>query len=101
MRRYTTPTLPLIVQGIDLTGADVWVTLAQKAHIITVDDANMELDEDGNTVISVDLTQFQTAEFREGTMKVQVNWIDELGRRNASNEALITVDGNLLDRVLS
>lgn len=101
MRRYTTPELPLIVQGVDITDCDVYVTIAQKTHVLTVDDAAMELDGDGNTVITVDLSQFDTAEFREGSAKVQVNYIDGQGRRNATEEAVITIGGNLLDKVLS
>lgn len=101
MRRYTTPELPLIVQGVDITDYDVYVTIAQKTHILTVDDAAMELDGDGNTIITVDLSQFDTAEFREGSAKVQVNWLDGQGRRNATEEAVITIGGNLLDKVLS
>lgn len=101
MRRYTTPVLPLIVQGVDITDCDVYVTIAQKTHVLTVDDAAMELDGDGNTIITVDLSQFDTAEFREGSAKVQVNYIDGQGRRNATEEAVITIGGNLLDKVLS
>lgn len=100
-RRYTTPVPPLIVSGMDLTTYDVYVTISQGSHSLTIEDAEMELDADGNTIITFDMSQITTAEFREGPAKVQVNFIDDQGRRNATNEAAVTIGGNLLDRVLS
>ncbi len=99
-RRYTTPTPPLIVRDMDLTTYDVYVTITQGAHSLTINDVAMEIDEGGNTVITFDMTQFATAEFREGSAKVQVNFINGQGKRNATNEAVIKIGGNLLDRVI-
>ncbi len=101
MRRYTTPTLPVFVQGIDLTEFDVYVTLAQRTHVKTVNADDMEYNEEGNTRINVDLSQFETAEFREGAIKLQVNWVDTEGKRYATNEATIQMCGNLLEEVIA
>jgi len=101
MRRYTTPTLELVVQGIDLTGYEVYVTLCQQGDEITTQVApeDMAHGEDGTT-ITVDYTQEQTASLEEGRAKVQVNWLDGEGRRNATNIATVRVDGNLLGRTV-
>lgn len=99
MRRYTTPTVTVTVEGVDITGCDVYVTIAQGQHAATFENAPMELV-DSDTAISVDMSQCETAGFRPGLAKVQVNWIDEYGKRNALQEGAIAIDGNLLDRVL-
>ena len=100
MRQYTTPTIPITVEGLDLTAFSVWVTFTQGSHVLTIEDPTMELDVDGNTVLSVELGQCQTAGFRVGMAKVQVNWINQYGKRDATEEGVLPVDGNLLDRVL-
>lgn len=99
MRRYTTPTMELVVQGIDLTGCDVYVTLWQQGDEITtrVGADDMARDDEGTT-ITVGYTQEQTASLDEGRAKVQVNWVDGEGRRNATAIAAIQVSGNLLGR---
>lgn len=100
MRQYTTPSILITVEGIDLTSFDIWVTFTQGAHVLTVQNPPMELDSDGNTVLTVKLSQCDTAGFKVGMLKIQVNWLDEFGERNASRRGIMSVDSNLLDRVL-
>jgi hypothetical protein len=98
MRRYTTPTLSLRVRGADLTDCDVWVSIEQGQLSI---DRRCECTLDGDdTAIELELTQEQTGALRKGSARVQVNWIDEQGHRNATTIKEVDVLSNLLDRVV-
>lgn len=106
MRRYTTPTHDLVVEGIDLTGMDVWVTYRQDGRrLVKMGPDELEsvtYDEDADeSTITVSLTQLQTAQFAVGKRaKVQVNFIDSEDRRNATVIKEITISENLLDEVV-
>ena len=56
--------------------------------------------QDGDTVISVPLSQLQTGGFAEGSVEVQVNWFDSFGHRDATTVAAIQVERNLLAEVV-
>ena len=99
MRRFTTPTVELTVEGVDLTDSDVYVTIWQKGRELTVEDADVTLDGEG-TVIAFALTQEQSATFHAGSAKVQVNWIGTDGHRNATTIEEMSVTQNLLNRVI-
>lgn len=102
MIRWTTPTLAFLVPEPSILGCNVYVTLEQKGRVLTMNDPDVELTEDETGVsIEVHLTQEQTAgfKFRE-PVKVQVNWIDQYGERNATVEKEITVYDNLLKEVI-
>lgn len=105
MIRYTTPILPLEVEGIDLTqNEDVYVTLEQGCIELTKkDDLSMSYDSETNiTSISFMLTQEETAAFSLAkAVDVQVNFINEAGIRDATNIATIPVMRNLLDKVIN
>lgn len=105
MIRYTTPILPLEVEGIDLTqNEDVYVTLKQECIELTKkDDLSMSYDSETNiTEISFMLTQEETAAFAlNRPVDVQVNFINEAGVRDATNIATIPVMRNLLDKVIN
>lgn len=98
MRRYTTPTMELAVEGHDLTGSTAYVTFRQGSRKVTLTDAPMELVGE-DTIITVDLTQLQTGRFKAGECEVQVNWVEE-GKRNATEIRKIEVAQNLLDEVV-
>ena len=102
MIQYTTPTLHLVVAGVDLTPHEVYVTIEQAGHELTVSDGSVTYDEggDGSTHIRVALTQEQTGAMRKGKAKVQVNWVDQVGKRNATIVKETEVLTNLLDRVV-
>lgn len=104
MRRYTTPTLPMTVP-VDLTGAEIHVTIKQGARkiqktgtdIVSVWDA-----ESGKTTLSVTLTQEETGAFLAGRKaEVQVNWIFSDGTRDATNIKQIDVLENLIAEVIT
>ena len=101
MRQYTTPVVQLRIDGHDLSGADVYVTFANRERnaLLTITDPGITADEDGTTV-EVHLTQEQTGRFAYGSyISVQVNWM-ELGERYATQIASVAWDENLIKEVL-
>lgn len=110
MIRYTTPILPLEVEGIDLTdNQDVYVTLVQKlgqkSVELTKSGSDLTIQYDAETDISTitfTLTQEETAAFSLNVaVDVQVNFINASGVRDATNIATLPVLRNLLDEVIS
>lgn len=107
MIQYTTPTVTLRVKNVVLTSGDkVWLTLqpydrstkSLRGEPTTIEDPATEADGD-DTVVSVTLTQEQTAALPVGSIQAQVNWLTSAGVRGATTRATITVVGNLLDEV--
>ena len=103
MKRFTTPSIPMTVP-VDLTGADIYVTIKQGqrklqktgADVISVYDA-----ESGKTTLTVTLTQEETGAFlAEKSATIQVNWIFSDGTRDATNIKKIEVSENLLSEVI-
>lgn len=110
MIRYTTPILPLEVEGIDLTdNRDVYVTLeqklGQKSVELTKSGSDLTIQYDTETDISTitfTLSQEETAAFNLNvTVDVQVNFINASDVRDATNIATLPVLRNLLDEVIS
>ena len=99
MRRFTTPTVELTVKGVDLTGYSVYVTFAQTGNVLTIDDATVALV-GTDTSIAIPLSQLQTGGMREGTVEVQVNWLDGNGQRDATTIGSIDIERNLLAKVV-
>lgn len=99
MRRYTTPTVTVEVEGVDLTTSTVLVTFQQRNNRLTVEGPSMTLQGE-DTIISVPLSQLQTGGFSEGSIEVQVNWLDGYGHRDATTVAAIQVERNLLAEVV-
>ena len=99
MRRYTTPLERLTVKRVDLTDYDVYVTYRQGRVALTISDPEVSLD-GGDTIIQTRLTQRQTAGFRGGTVRVQVNWVDSLGNRDATVIKDVDVSEQLLEEEL-
>lgn len=104
MRRYTTPTLSMTVP-VDITGADIYVTIKQgqrKLQITGSDVVSVYDAESGKTELSVSLTQEETGAFlAEKSATIQVNWIFSDGTRDATNIQRIDVSENLLSEVIS
>lgn len=102
MRQYTTPTIQLLVKGVDLTAADdVWVTFSDRtrAIVLTLDSPTVAASGD-DTQVSVTLTQAQTAQFIANTLSdVQVNWMVSTARY-ATDIMSINVYENLLKEIL-
>lgn len=101
MRQFTTPTIVLLVPA-DLTGTDVYVTIKQNSALLTIEDPALVFDIETNTsTIFVNLTQEQTGAFdMTAPAKLQVNWIDENGNRQATVTKQVHIEENLLSRVV-
>lgn len=95
MIRYTTPTYELTIEGVDLTGMQVFVTFSQHGDVVTVENPTMAVDQ-GDTTITCTMTQAETAKFRTGEMDVQVNWVDASHNRCATLVKRVPVDVQLL-----
>ena len=95
MIRWTTPSIPLTVEGVDLTGAEVWVTVEQGSTVLTVEDPAVSYA-DGVSTVTPELTQEQTALFSAGDAKIQLNW-KIAGTRDATAVKAIRVLPYLLD----
>lgn len=107
MITYTTPTETFTIRGINLTAMNVSVTYKQlqMTHkttpiVLTINNPTVTYS-NGASVVTVKLTQAQTASFVEGTAKVMVNWIGSDGTRNATKPKEIDVTANFLQEVLT
>lgn len=103
MINYTTPTISLIVEDVDITAHDIYVTLVQGTNelIKTGSDLTVSTD-DGDTSIIFTLTQEESASFDyNNRAAVQVNWITSSGVRSATEIKSIGITKNLLDKVIS
>lgn len=117
MIRYTTPSHTLVVEGQDITAHNVYVTYKQLSPddvdtdypdgiyhgggavhetIITVQPITKTLS--GNdTVLTTYLTQAQTAKFKPGVVRVQVNWKTSGGIRHATDVVKLPSFDNLYE----
>lgn len=95
---YTTPTLELTIDGVDLTGLTSYVTLVQGETALTIEDPPATYD-GHRTTLAVTLTQAQTALFERGAADVQVNWLDAGGGRAATVVQTVRVGTQLLQEV--
>lgn len=106
MIRFTTPTIHLTVEGVDLTGKQVYVSLEQGNTELLKKDTDLTITVEtveGKPVTNIDLTltQEETSVFRYGvSAAVQVNWISADGVRAATGIKSINVKQNLLDAVI-
>lgn len=100
MRRYTTPTITLRIDNIDLTGLDVYVTFRQGCRSVTKNEDEITVSyTDSQTVIDVFLDQSETALFQVGKRcEVQVNWVASGDVRLATKTKAIKITENLLER---
>lgn len=107
MINYTTPTISLTVEAVDLTGQDVYVTLQQGSHEMTKKGADLTVttethDQQTDTNITFVLSQAESASFKfNQAVSVQVNWINSSGVRAATEIKAIGVMRNLLDEVIA
>lgn len=107
MINYTTPTIVLTVEGVDLTSMDVYATLEQGNHELTKSGDALIIttvteDAQTDTTISMTLSQTESASFDFGkSALVQVNWISAQGVRCATEIGKIGVMRNLLDEVVN
>ena len=107
MINYTTPTITLTVEGVDISANDIYVSLEQgpleltktgNDIIVTTDTHDQVTD----TIIKLTLTQEESAAFNFGkSVSVQVNYISSDGVRDATEIKTVSVMRNLLDEVIS
>ena len=107
MYRGTTPVLPIEILGIDLTGARVFLTIADEKNrnqftLTAPDDFTVTYDsENEKTVGDVVLTQKQTLSIQAGNCTAQIRFIFPDGTADATNTVPLTVDDVLLKGVIS
>lgn len=100
-RQYTTPVIDLRIDGHDLSGASVYVTLMNKArnNVLTLNSPTVTTDSTGSTV-EVHLSQAESGKFYYGeNVMVQVNWI-KAGERYATEIESIPWKENLIKEVI-
>ncbi len=102
MRKGTTPTFTLTVEGVDLTlASSVYVTFAgnDQKEILTKTGADIDVDEHS---ISVYLTQAETLAF-PAQVCIQLNWTyveDGTTKRACTEIETVTFNPNLINREL-
>lgn len=99
MRRYTTPTLHVKIQDVDISDMSIYVTISQYENTVTLDNPTATYI-GGNTELELDLSQVDTSGFIAGKAKIQINWKDAEGKRNATTIKTIHIDDNLLKEVI-
>ena len=107
MINYTTPTITLTVVGVDLSEQEVYVSLEQNSVELTKTGNDLMITTETvqqvtTSTITFVLTQAESAAFAYAKpVNVQVNWIDALGIRDATDIQSIPVMRNILDEVLT
>ena len=107
MINYTTPTITLTVEGVDISANDIYVSLEQGKIELTKSGSDLIVTTDTHgqvtdTVITFTLTQEESATFNFGkSVSVQVNYISAQGVRDATEIKTIGVMRNLLDEVIA
>lgn len=99
--RYTTPvfTLTFTEKTLDLTQATgVYVTFKQATLDITKTGDELEVAEKS---IAVYMSQEETAQFCDGTVEIQANWVTGDGNRAASEIVTYDFTRQLLPVVIS
>lgn len=100
--RGTTPDYVLALNGYDLTGKTVYVTLAQGGIKTTLTGNRLTIvaGEDGSTV-AFSLSQAETLRFKRGDVEVQLKCIDEQGSVDASGIGQLTINRALLEKEIA
>ena len=100
--RFTTPPISLLVKGVDITAADVYVTIKQGTTEINLTDTDLTLTAvDDDTQVDFSMTQAQAGSLDFGSYAgIQVNWIKN-SVRYATEIANVKIYENLYDEVIS
>ena len=107
MINYTTPTITLTVEGVDLSSQEVYVSLEQGSVTLTKTGLDLLITTETvqqvtTSTITFVLTQAESGAFEYNkSVNVQVNWIDSSGVRDATEIKAISVMRNILDEVLT
>ena len=100
MRRYTDAQFTITaVNAHFLTASKIHVTLSQTYHELDVTGDDIEVIDD--TTLRVSLSQAQTSVLVSDELtELEVNYLDENGKRRGSNIVNVVVDKNLLESVI-
>lgn len=105
MIRGTTPTFTMTIRkaSVDLSKADhVYVTIRQDETLITKSGDDLVVEENQ---VACWLTQEESLRLAEGNAELQINWTynssDNTVRRGATKVRNITIDKQLLQKVIS
>lgn len=102
MIRGTTPSHILTIEGYDLTGTRIYVTLSSGRSKVTKTNEDLTVSyENETTSILLFLTQEDTLGLPTGTAEIQVRWIDSDGIAQATEIETIAVDRVLWPKVIS
>ena len=97
MTQYTDVLISFTVTGVDMTTiSEPHITFEQGNTLVDVTDIDII---DAST-FAVRLSQAQTGRFKDGAIKLQLNYFNALGKRKASKPAEISAQSNLLKRIL-
>ena len=100
MQRYTTPTLPLVLTGGDVTrNCKVYLSIAQGDKTLKLEVTKITPMLCG-TLLEVPLSQIQTGGFCPGKVALQVNVIDASGYRAATDIKYYNLGSNILSEVI-
>ncbi len=101
MRNYTTPTIALNIPDVALSGMTVHITFSDMGQNVILDSAPTSItDTDDGALLTLDLTQAQTALFSpHKKYLVQVNWLDG-NKRFATNIVNFQPKANLIKEIL-
>ena len=104
MISWTTPTVPVTINTalLESNRCEVYGTFSQRGRRVTIEPTSMTVDSENNkTTLYFDLSQLQTAGFRVGETKVQVNFIDWMGYRAATKKESVYIGSNSLESELT
>ena len=104
MKQWTTPTLPVTISTglIESCDCDVYGTFEQRGKSLTIQPYSVESDTQHNkTRLLFDLTQLQTGGFCAGVVSLQVNFVDWMNYRAATNIAAVPLGSNILRKELA
>lgn len=107
MFRGSTPTLPIEIEGVDLSQAKVFLTIknprqGKEFTFTTPDDFTVQYDaENEKTTGEVTLTQEQTLAINAGTCEAQIRYIFPDGAAGVTTKTSITIQDVLLNGVIN
>lgn len=101
MYRYTTPTLPVTIDGIDFDDVILFRIAIEQGNVemlkvVNADDPNVDAQ---HNTIYVPLTQEETATFHDGTVAIQARVKFDNGHVLATNKVSLSVK-DVLDEVI-
>lgn len=107
MIAWTTPTIPIVIEGVEnvtqdtLNNLKIEITLVQDCQRMTLEPTNVVARNSRSIICELNLTQLQTGGFHAGSVHVQANLIDTNDLRAASTFNDVMIGNNLLPKVVN